>query len=182
MKKIVLINILISHLIFFYSCYSDLTVQRNINNIIPYDAQQLIKSIKSTDVDYRYIGNPKGDKVKLLYYKFAGNYYMETNINSPLSSLIKELMETKFEKINPNSPNKVIIKLVNVYLKEFYLGLEVETTIIVNDKENIKLNSYGTIVKEVGDNSIQAENIIHELLLKFVIATDKFIDTQFDIQ
>ncbi len=166
----------------FHGCASGPTI---ISNSIPYDVQQLIKVIKSENVSYSYVPNPQGDKIEV-----GGTSY---SVNVPLKSLFNELIQTKFQNIQSDASNKIEILLKDVkpeYIEPSFsapshnLGLTVEVKVVKDGKVNSKSFSYSTTtsIKKPGMATVVDTKPIHELLLKFVVAIDKFIDTQYNVQ
>ncbi len=156
-----------------------------VSNVIPYETQQLIKTAKAESISYNYLPNPKGDIIEVGSTSYS--------INSPFKALIDELMQTKFQSISANSSDNIEIYLTDVkpeFLTPAFsapshtLGLTVELKLTKDGEVNEKRFAFSTEAKvtQPGFSTAVDTKPIHELLMKFIISIDKFIDTNYDVQ
>jgi len=171
--------VLASFFIFITGC----SVTLELSSTIPFQTQQLIKSIKSDNgIQFQYISNSKGDNVKIRGQQFS--------INKPLGSLLFELVQTKFGNTNAISKDSIIITLENIESTVRKIGL-------FEDLSGPDYSLYITVgIKLTKDNKVvsnsfrynctgtynNAKNDIDNFLLKYVITIDKYIDSRYIIQ
>ncbi len=162
--------------LFLYSCSSSLILQ----NSIPFETQQLIKSVEGNQrVNFLYTSNPEGEVKKgRLHY----------SINPALNGMLKELMQSKFNSIDSESDNSINITLskvkvnddVGAYNVTHTLDITVDIVMIKNKEEMKKSFSYSTSFV-LSDANVERKEI-ENLLLKFIVSIDKFIDTAYKVQ
>src|SRR3990172_1328605 len=99
MKKIICVLISAA---FIVGCSTTLTLQ----NSIPYETQQLIKSVQTTStINYKYVPNQAGEVLhtRRMY-----------SINKSLEGMLKELIESKFNSVSESATNSIIVELEKV--------------------------------------------------------------------
>lgn len=179
MKKLLLLFVSIMAILF--NACSTTTV---VSNSIPAEMQQNIRTTKISDMDYSFTKNHNGDAVSISLGAFTSSF----SVNAPLYGMMNELIETKFGNISSTSVNKIEITLVDVKILDDYantLDLTVNVSIKKDGVYNRKSFSYSNQIKmlQINKYSYQADpKDIQNLLLKFVVSVDKYIDTIFDIK
>lgn len=155
------------------------TRQIVVPSIIPAEMQQLIKSAKVDEIGYSFQPNSRANLCQFTYTYGGLTINNEVNINSPLRSLLDELIQTKFSKINNSSKDKIDIKITDIHSNNNALQLDVEAEISRDTVRNSKKFSYSMTYPY---NSSDQPEAIHSFLIKYVVGIDKFIDNEFDVQ
>lgn len=162
--------------VFFIGCATTLPLR----NTIPYGTQQLIKSVqKNSQINYKYIPSKLGE------IKTQGISY---SLNFALSGMFKELIESKFNNITETAEDNINIEItksngyddMGLFTVSHNLDLSIKVSLLRNKKASEREFTYSTGFTRTTPE--KASEIIEEFLLKFVVAIDKFIDTEFEIQ
>lgn len=155
-----------------------------VSSTIPPRMQQQINTSSNKTISFQFTGNPKAELIKVQPNSVTNTY----KIDKPFKSLYRELVKTKFLQIKPNSKNKinVTIKDFNTTTKRTYHKISMTVTVQLQDgsRTDKRTFSYETGVEYepgLGITFLPSEPI-DNLLLKFIVASAKYIDTFYGIK
>jgi uncharacterized lipoprotein YajG len=181
MKKV----ILFTFITMFTGCAVTKTVEVPVSNIIPPRMQQQINTAASKSVSFNFKGTPKAERV-VVHFKRLKNAY---SIDKPFKQLFRELMRTKFQDIKPESSNKINVEISSFKTtnnnSEYSLRMTITVQLADGKRKDERKFTYGTSAGykfSIGHARFIQIKPANQLLLKFVIATDKYIDSFYGIQ
>lgn len=179
MKKIIYVILLIA----FTGCSSLLTVYVPINSTIPPRMQQQINTSANKTISFQFTEHPKAELIKVE----MGVKTYKYRINKPLKSLYRELVETKFVQVTPNSNNKISITITdfNATNKNTYQVVNMSVAVQLQDgnRKDKRTFSYQTTANLRAGYGVGLQSkSIDKLLQKFIVATAKYMDTFYGIK
>ncbi|MCH7764782.1 MAG: hypothetical protein IIB95_13790 [Candidatus Marinimicrobia bacterium] len=162
-----------------------------ISNTIPSTMQQNINTAEGKDISFKFLPHPSGDLIEV---KIGPMWDASYSINQPFKGLTKELLETKFSEITDNSLNKITVKITELESKVHIGALGTREAYSLKMVINVELEKEGDINNKRFSYSFdmpirsgfsnanmvfkkELSDGVKELLLKFVISIDKYIDS-----
>lgn len=159
-----------------------------VSNSIPFEVQQNIRTAEGTTVGYRFVPHEGSDEVTTS----IGGATVRYPVNGPMRGLFQELIESKFANIDDGASDRITIHLTNVQHStsgtSHTLEMTARITTVKDGTENSRDLSYSetfaaqdrgsqyTIAYGLPSSELQA------FMLKFVVAADRFIDSNFGIR
>lgn len=187
-NRILLSTALVGVVIIFFGCAS---TKLYISNTLPSTMQQHINTAESRDVSFKYTPHQNGN---LIDVKVGPMWDASYSVNQPFEGLIRELLQSKFTDVSDNSTIKVAVEITELEstvhigtfgTREAYsLKMAVKVEIEKGGEINNRRFSYSFDMPiRSGFNNANAifkkelSDGVKELLVKFVISIDKYIDS-----
>ena len=173
-------------LLFLSGCVSSNYVY--VPNTIPYGVQQNLRTVGSGEVAFEFQGHQNAETVVATLEKVKSVQYQ---MNTPMRSMFRELIESKFPSLNPEAEDKIYIEV-----KEFVtydggdqhqISMTLRVVAEVDQKMHDREFSYRLRVPMqrvpvgMAPGVTLPPDAIHDYLLKYVVATDRFIDGIFGV-
>lgn len=169
--------------ILFTGCFP---TQLYISDTLPSSMQQLINSAATTDINYTFVPHENGDNVQVE----AGPMWSASySINEAFSGLMQDLLYSKFSQVTDSSENRLTVSITNInsytqiavaYRLKMAIRVDVERS--GQDKFSRRFSYSTSVPIQGGFHNANAAfkkdvaNAVKELLLKFVVSTDKYLD------
>lgn len=153
---------------------------------IPDDIKLGITFSKEKSIGYSFIPNRLGDHLTAK----VNNILKEFSVNAPLDTLMRELYQIKFGTNIVCNKDMLTVNVTDIrFIKSQPYNLEVTIEVILT-KDGVEYKksftySYSGIINmlQQGHYAYQINKMdIQNLMLKFVIDTDKFINQIFEIK
>jgi len=187
-NKILVPTVLVWVVIIFNGCAS---TKLYISDTLPSTMQQNINTAEGGDVSFKYTPHPDGN---LIDVKIGPMWDASYSVNKPFEGLIRELLQSKFADVSDNSTNKVAVKITELEqtihkgalgtTEAYSLKMAVKVEIVKGGEISNKRFSYSFDMPiRSGFNNANAvfkkelSDGVKELLIKFVISIDKYIDS-----
>lgn len=165
------------------------TNKANISNAIPYEVQQNIRTSEVEQVRFEFTPAESGE---LIEETINGMATMQYEVNDPMRGLFTELMQSKFATISDDASDLVKVDIMEVTHStrrfDHSLSMRVRVTTVKDGEEKSREFAYSDDM-EIGfetegftSTAYPPSDDIHDLMMKFVIATDRFIDSSFGLR
>lgn len=174
--------ILFSLLILLVGCGSSSVY---IPNTLPVNLQQNINTSKNKNIDFQFISFPSDQFTAKANFMCSVTF----SVNDPFRGKIRELILTKFSNITDQAKNKILVKTeqINSYTKDknYIFSMKVSAKMLQDNNVNNQRTFNYTFSVLTGNGSVDdnsrfkrevADNL-KQILNKFVISIDKFIDS-----
>lgn len=160
----------------------------HVNSALPYQVQQNIRTAANKEVAFEFIPAAGYDEVNVNFSGARTSF----PFNGPMQSLYHELIESKFAWIDSNSSNYIRVEMHNIQHEvigiKYLIGATARVTTMYNGESNERDFSY-TQTMEAEDRGGQysisyqlPSDQLQDFMIKFIVATDRFIDANFNIR
>jgi len=164
-----------------------ITSQTTVSDTLPYEAQQRINTAEEFNVSFNFEGHPDGD---IITASFPGRGDAEYPINGPLEGKLRQLVRTKFGSIDETSSSRIEVSVQDIETEDqtsmsaYKQKLSMEVRAEVNHDGNSESRTFDRSIEMVpsGETGGFKEEDINGYLMQYVVAVDKFIDSNFDIK
>lgn len=155
-----------------------------IASTLPYQLQQDIRSIDTSEMAFQFV---PGESAETIETRIAASVIsVRYSINQATESLVRELLETKFGRLSADSRNRFLFEITHYSTTTngltHELNMAVRMTINTGEQTQSKAADYSTTVlwrnNPETDDALLKQGI-EDLLLKFVVAANQFLDAYF---
>lgn len=155
-----------------------------IASTLPYHLQQDIRSIDTTEMAFQFVPSESAETIETRIA--ASVISVRYSINQATQSLIRELLETKFGRLSADSRDRLLFEITHYSTRTdglaHELNMAVRMTINTGEQTQSKAVAYSTTVlwknNPETDDALLKQGI-EDLLLKFVVAADQFLDAYY---